>query len=50
MTGAGSILWIIAIGALVYFMIRRGGGCGSDHGKDEGYDVNNDQPKGGCCG
>jgi hypothetical protein len=27
MTGFGSLLWIIAVGALVYFMMRKGGGC-----------------------
>ena len=51
MASLGSFLWIAAIGALFYYMMSKGGGCcGSGHGKDERYDVNNDQPKGGCCG
>jgi hypothetical protein len=51
MTGAGSILWIIAIGALVYFMMRKGGGCcGSGHGHDKDHQTDNEQPRGGCCG
>jgi hypothetical protein len=41
MTGAGSILWIIAIGALVYFMMRKGGGCcGTDHGQEHDHQKN----------
>jgi hypothetical protein len=49
MTGAGNILLILAIGALWYFMIRKGGGsCGSSHDHDHRSD--NDQTGGGCCG
>ena len=51
MTGAGSILWILAIGALVFFMVRKGGGCcgsGHDHDHDKGTDK--EQTNGGCCG
>jgi len=49
MTGYGSIFWIIAIVAFVYFMLREGGFC-SD-GKHE-HDHKTDKEKfgGGCCG
>lgn len=38
----GSILWFLAIGAFVYYMMKNGGGCcgGHDHGghgKDTGH-------------
>jgi hypothetical protein len=51
MTGFGSLLWIIAVGALVYFMMRKGGGC-CGGGHDQGHDnqTNKNQPRGGCCG
>jgi hypothetical protein len=49
MTGALSILWILAIGALVYFMIWKGGDdCDSCHDHDQ--TTNKDQTGGGCCG
>ena len=49
MTGAGSILWIIAIVAFVYFMIREGGFCcGSQHKED--YETDKEKFGGGCCG
>jgi hypothetical protein len=51
MTSIGSLLWIIAIGALVYFMMRKGGGCsGSGQGHDKDHQADNEQPRGGCCG
>lgn len=51
MTGAGNILLILAIGALWYFMIRKGGGnCGSSHDHDHDHRSDNDQTGGGCCG
>jgi hypothetical protein len=51
MTGFGSLLWIIAVGALVYFMMRKGGGC-CGGGHDQGHDnqTNKNRPRGGCCG
>lgn len=56
MTSLGSILTIVAIGALVYFMMHKGGGC-CGGGHDEGHGSNGDhshgddkQPRGGCCG
>ena len=50
MTGAGSILWIIAIVAFVYFMIREGGVCsGSKHEQD--HETDKEKSRGGsCCG
>jgi hypothetical protein len=49
MTGAGSILWIIAIVAFVYFMIREGGFCsGSIHEQD--HETDKEKFGGGCCG
>jgi hypothetical protein len=51
MTGAGSLLWIIAIGVLVYFVMRKGGGCcGSTHDQNHDHETNKEQPRGGCCG
>ena len=51
MTSIGGLLWIIAIGAPVYFMMRKGGGCcGSGHSQDKGHEADNEQPRGGCCG
>ncbi len=51
MTGFGSLLWIIVIGALVYFMVKKGGGCcGGSHDHNKDHEINKDQPKGGCCG
>lgn len=47
MTGTGIILWVLAIGALVFFMFRKGGCCcGTGSGETK------DQHKlgGGCCG
>jgi hypothetical protein len=57
MTSLGSLLWIVGIGALVYFMVQKGGGCGGG-GHDKGHGSNgensqgddNKQPRGGCCG
>ena len=49
MTGAGSILGILAIGALVYFMLRKGGGC-CGGSQDNPHESDNEQTKGGCCG
>jgi hypothetical protein len=59
----GSLLWIVAFGALFFFMMRKGGGCcGSGHDQDKGHGSDqkklgshsqgdgNQQPKGGCCG
>ena len=49
MTGAGRILWIIAIVAFVYFMIREGGVCsGSKHEQD--HETDKEKSRGGCCG
>jgi hypothetical protein len=51
MASFGSLLWIVAIGALVYFMMKKGGSCcGGGHDHDKGHQTNKDQPKGGCCG
>jgi hypothetical protein len=51
MTGFGSLLWIIAVGALVYFMMRKGGGsCGGGHDQSHDNQTNKNQPRGGCCG
>jgi len=51
MTGAGSLFGIIAIGALVYFMMRKGGGsCGVDHDHSHDHETDKEQPGGGCCG
>jgi hypothetical protein len=61
MTSLGSLLWIVAIGALGYFMMQKGGGCcGSSHDKgprsdkkelgDHTQGNDKDQPRGGCCG
>lgn len=51
MMGFGSFLWIIAIVAIVYFLLRKGGYCCGD-GHDQGLDnqTNKEQPRGGCCG
>jgi hypothetical protein len=57
MTSLGSLLWIVGIGALVYFMVQKGGGFGGG-GHDKGHGSNgensqgddNKQPRGGCCG
>ena len=51
MMGFGSLLWIIAIVAIVYFLLRNGGYC-SGGGHDQGPDnkTNKEQPRGGCCG
>ena len=48
MTGVGSILWIIAIVAFVYFMIREGGVC-SD-GNEHDHETDKEKFGGGCCG
>lgn len=66
MTGIGSILWIVAIGLLFYFMLRKGSKgppscCGGPddekHSDHEGHthdgqeDIESEkQHKGGCCG
>ncbi len=63
MTSLGSLLWIVGIGALIYFMVRKNGGCcsaGHDHDKGHGADQkelgshsqgnDEEQHKGGCCG
>jgi hypothetical protein len=51
MAGFGSLIWILAIGALVFFMIRKGGWCcGSDHEHEHDHQANKDRPRGGCCG
>jgi len=51
MTSLGSLLWIIAIGAIAYFMMQKGGGCcGGDHDHDKGHGSDKEQPRGGCCG
>jgi hypothetical protein len=42
MTSIGSLLWIVAIGAVFFIMTRKGGGCcggGHDHDKDSGSDT-----------
>ena len=49
-TSLGGLLFIVAIGALIYFAMEKGGGScssGPDHDKDQGGD--NEHPKGGCC-
>ena len=63
MTSLGSLLWIVGIGALIYFMVRKNGGCcGAGHDHDKGHGSNQkelgnhsqgsdeEQHKGGCCG
>lgn len=63
MTSLGSLLWIVAIGAIFFMMTRKGGGCcgsGHDRNRDYGSDMkelgdhtqgnDKDQPRGGCCG
>ena len=61
MTSLGSLLWIVAIGAIFFMMTRKGGGCcGGGHNKSPGSDKKElgdhtqgngkDQPRGGCCG
>jgi hypothetical protein len=60
MTSLGSLLWIVAIGAVFFMMTRKGGGCcGGGHDKGHGSPKELDdhsqgdgkeQPKGGCCG
>ncbi len=61
MTSLGSLLWIVGIGALIYFMVQKGGGCcGGSHDEDHGphkkelgdhtQGNGKDQPRGGCCG
>ena len=56
MTSLGSLLWIVAIGAVFFMMTRKGGGCcGGGHDKGHGspdHSQGNDenQPRGGCCG
>jgi hypothetical protein len=51
MTGFGGLLWILAIGALVVFMMRRGGGCcGSGHDHDHDHGTDKKQSRTGCCG
>ena len=51
MMGFGGLFWIFAIGALVYFMLRKGGGCcGSDHGHDHDHGTDKKQSRTGCCG
>jgi hypothetical protein len=48
MTGAGSILWIIAIVAIGYFMLWEGGVC-SD-GNEHDHETDKEKFGGGCCG
>ena len=50
MMGFGSLLWIIAIGALVYFLMRKGGGCCGGHDQGHNHKTNKERPRGGCCG
>ena len=63
MTSLGSLLWIVGIGALIYFMVQKNGSCcGGGHGHDKGHvsdqkelgnhsqDNDEEQHKGGCCG
>ena len=59
MTSLGSLLWIVGIGALVYFMMRKRGGCCGGVGGHESHknemddrsqDNDNGHPRGGCCG
>jgi hypothetical protein len=45
MMSLGSLLFIVAIGALIYFAMEKGGGHNED--KEQGTD---EQPRGGCCG
>jgi hypothetical protein len=49
MTGAGSILWIIAIVALFYFMLREGGVC-FDVKHEQDHETDKEKFGGGCCG
>ena len=61
MTSLGSLLWIVAIGAVFFMITRKGGGC-CGGGHDEGHGSNTkelgdhsqgndeEQPRGGCCG
>ncbi len=63
MISFGSLLWIVAIGALVYFMMHKNGGCcGGEHDHDKTHGPNKkeledhsqgnnkEHPRGGCCG
>jgi hypothetical protein len=61
MTSLGSLLWIVGIGVLVYFMVQKGGGCcGGGHNDsheshkkelgDHNQGDDKEQPRGGCCG
>ena len=45
----GNILWFLAIGAAVYFMMKKNGGCcgGHDHGSHYGEDHGNDRAQQG---
>ena len=51
MMSLGSLLLIVAIGALIYFAMKKGCGCcgggGHNEDKEQGTD---EQPRGGCCG
>ena len=47
MMSLGSLLFIVAIGALIYFAMEKGGGGGHNEDKEQGTD---EHPRGGCCG
>jgi hypothetical protein len=59
MISLGSLLWIVGIGALVFFMMRKRGGCCGGVGGHESHKIEMDDrsqdndkenPRGGCCG
>ncbi|MBU0675452.1 MAG: YHS domain-containing protein [Proteobacteria bacterium] len=33
----GNIVWLVAIGVFIYFMMRKGGGCCGGHGGHDGH-------------
>ena len=46
LTTTGIILWSLAIGLLIFGLLRKGG----NHGTDENHGNDSKQHKGGCCG
>ena len=48
MSSLGSLLFIVAIGALIYSAMEKGGGGGGGHNEDKEQGTD-EQPRGGCC-